>query len=89
MALNKLTSLDKSRSSSRTEIDDTVKPQTKNISISSASLDDKYTKEQQPKVIRIRNKKCISEYRSVSSMSVHGGSTTTIFPDVDRFSRKI
>ena len=49
MALNKLTSLDKSRSSSRTETEDTVKPQNKTRSISSASLDDKDTKEQQQK----------------------------------------
>ena len=44
MALNKLTSLDKSSSSSRTETEDTFKPQNKTRSISSASLDDKYTK---------------------------------------------
>ena len=48
MALNKLTLLDKSGSSSRTEREDTVKPQNKTISISSASSDDKDTKEQQP-----------------------------------------
>ena len=61
MALNKLTSLDRSRSSSITETEDTVKPQNKTRSISSASLDDKDTKEQQPKEIMIRNKKLISE----------------------------
>ena len=44
MALNKLTSLDRSRSSSRTETEDT-----KTRSISSASLYDKNIKEQQPK----------------------------------------
>ena len=49
MALNKSISLDKSRSSSITETEDTVKPQNKTRSISSASLDDKYTKEQLPK----------------------------------------
>ena len=49
MALHKLTSLDKSRSSSRTEKEDTVKPQNKTRPISSDSLYDKYTKEQQPK----------------------------------------
>ena len=49
MTLNKLTSLGKSRSSSRTETEDTLKPQTKTRSISSASLDGKDTKEQQPK----------------------------------------
>ena len=78
MALNKLTSLDKSMSYSRTETEDTVKPQNKTRSISSASLDDKYTKEQQPKELMIRNNKLISDNQSVSSMSVHGGSTTTI-----------
>ena len=49
MALNKLNSLNKSRSSSRTETEDTVITKTKTGSISSASLDDKNTKEQQPK----------------------------------------
>ena len=48
MALNKLASLDKSGSSSRTETEDTVILETKTISISSASLDDKNIKEQQP-----------------------------------------
>ena len=49
MALNKLTSLDKSGSSSRTEIEDKVTTYTKIRSISSAILDDKNIKEQQPK----------------------------------------
>ena len=49
MALIKLTSLDKSMSSSRTETEDTVTPDTKTRSISSTSLDDKNIKEQQPK----------------------------------------
>ena len=57
MALKRLTLWDKSRSSSRTETEDTVKPQNKTRSISSASLDDKDTKEQQPKEIMIRNNK--------------------------------
>ena len=48
-ASNKLSSLAKPRSSSRTEIEDTAKPQNKTRSISSASLDDKDTKEQQQK----------------------------------------
>ena len=43
IALNKLGSQDKSRSSSRTETEDTVIPETKTISISSSSLDDKDT----------------------------------------------
>ena len=86
MALNKLTSLDKSRSSSITDTEDTIKQQTKTTSISSSSLDDK--DEQQPKAIIIRNKKCISDNRSVSSMSLHGGSTTTISPYGGRIPRK-
>ena len=45
IALNKLNLLDKSMSSSRTETEDTLKPQTKKISISSSSLDDKDTEE--------------------------------------------
>ena len=81
MALNKLNSLDKSRSTSRTETEDTVKRQNKTRSISSASLYDKDTKEQQPKVIMITNNKLISDNRSVSSMSVHGGIKMTILPD--------
>ena len=44
MALNKLTSLNKSRSSSRTEKEDTVTPETKSRSILSSSLDDKNIK---------------------------------------------
>ena len=43
-ALNKLTSLDKSKSSSRTETEDTVIPETKTRSISLASSDDKNIK---------------------------------------------
>ena len=49
MPLNKLSSLDKSRSSSITEIEDTVEPQNKTESISSDILDNKDTKEQQSK----------------------------------------
>ena len=81
MALNKLTSLDKSGSSSRTETEDTVTPETKTRSNSSASLDDKNIKEQQPKEIRIIKNKLISDNRSFSSASVHGGSTTAISPN--------
>ena len=56
MALNKLTLLDKSRSSSKTETEDTEKLDTKNISMSSASSHDKNIKEQQPTVITTRKK---------------------------------
>ena len=48
MALNKLTPLDKSRPSSRTETEDTVTPYNKKRSISSASSYDKNIKEQLP-----------------------------------------
>ena len=44
MGLNKLTSLDKSRSASITETEDTATPDTKKISIPSASSDDKNIK---------------------------------------------
>ena len=44
MTLNKSSSFDKPGSSSRTETEDTVKPQNKTRSISSDSLYDKYTK---------------------------------------------
>ena len=81
MALNKLTSLDKSRYSSRTEAEDTVTPETKKRSISSASLDDKNIKEQQPTEIMFRKHKLISDNRIVSSMHVHGESITTVSPD--------
>ena len=33
-------------------------------------------------------KKCISDNRSISSMSIHGGITVTISPDGDRIPRK-
>ena len=80
--------MDKSRSSSRTETEDTVKPQNKTRSISSSSLDDKYTKEQQPKEIIIRNNKLISDNWSVSSMFVHVASITNVSPDRERIPRK-
>ena len=48
MALNKITSLDKSRSSSITKTEDTVTLGTKKRSISSASSEDKNIKEQKP-----------------------------------------
>ena len=55
-ALNKLTSLDKSRSSSITETEDTVTLYTIFFSISSASTYDKNIKEQKPTEIRFRKK---------------------------------
>ena len=56
MALNKLTSLDKSRFSLKTEAEDTVKLYTRKISMSSASSDNKNIKEQQPPVLTIIKK---------------------------------
>ena len=46
MAQNKVPSLDKSGSASKTEIEQTVKLDTKNISLPLASSDDKNTEEQ-------------------------------------------
>ena len=57
MALNKLPSLDKSRFSSKTETENTVKPDTNKISISSASSDDIKNKNKQPKIITIKKNK--------------------------------
>ena len=54
MALNKLTSLDKSGSSSRTETEYKVTLDTKKRSIPSAISDDKNIKEQQPTEILFR-----------------------------------
>ena len=52
--MNKLTSLDKSRSYSRTETEDTVTQDTRKRSISSASSNDIFIKEQQPTEIMFR-----------------------------------
>ena len=87
--MNKLSSLDKSRSSSRTETEDTVKSQTKTRSISSASLYDKDTKEQEPKEIKFRNEKLRSDNPSVSIMYVHGSSIITVSPEKYRIPRTI
>ena len=56
MALNKLTSLDKSRSSLITKTEDTVTLDTKKRSNSSAVSDDKIIKEQQTTEIRFIKK---------------------------------
>ena len=86
--MNKLTSLDKSSSSSKTEIEDTVTLNTKKRSISSVSSYDKRIKEQQPTVITIRKNRLISDNCSLSSMSVHEESTTTVSPDGERIPSK-
>ena len=57
MSLGKSSSLHNSRASGKTETKDTVKPLNKTGSYSSASLDDKDTKKQQPKEIKFRNEK--------------------------------
>ena len=81
--------MDNSRASERTETEDTVKPLNKTRSISSASLSDKSTKKQQPKEIKFRNDKYISDTPSVSSISIHGASKTTVSPDKELIPRKI
>ena len=48
----------------------------------------KNIKEQKPIEIRFRKNKLISDNRSVSSMSVHGASITTVSPDGERTPRK-
>ena len=88
MELNKSISLDKSRSFSRTETEYTVKTLNKMISISSPSLSNKYTKKQQPKEIKFRNEKLRSDTPSVSGMSVHGASITTVSTNKDRIPHK-
>ena len=55
--------------------------------MSSASLYDKNIKEQQPKGNNYLKNKLISDNWIVSSVSVHGESTTTISPDGERFPR--
>ena len=84
MALDKLSSLENSSSSTTTETYDIVNLLNKTRSISSAILSDKDTKNQQPKEIKFRNDKLRSDTPSVSSMSVHGASITTVSPEKDR-----
>ena len=80
MALNKLTSLDKSRSSSRTETEDTVKPQNKKDQFYQPVQMIQIPKNNNQKK-KIGNDKLRSDNLSVSSMSVHGASITTVSPD--------
>ena len=88
MALNKLPSLDKSRSSSKTETENTVKLDTKKISLSLASSDDKNMEEEQQKVITTKTNKLAREKKSLSSVSVLGKSITPVSPDRDCIPRK-
>ena len=84
MALNESRSLDKLRASQRIETEDTVKKISKSRSISSDSLSDKSTKIENPREINVR-----SDSPSVSSMSRHGSSITTISPDKELILFKI
>ena len=79
--------MDKSRSSSKTETENTVKLDTKKI-LSLASSDDKNMEEKQPKVITIKINKLARDNLSLSSVSVLGKSITTVSPDGYRIPRK-
>ena len=70
MTQNKLPSLDKSKSSSKTETENTLKLDTRKISISSASSDDKNMEKQEPKVIMIKTNKLARDDQSFSSVYV-------------------
>ena len=56
--------------------------------MSSASSDDKNTKEQKSTVITIKTKKLTRDNQSLSSAYVLGASITTVSPDGDRIPRK-
>ena len=62
--------MDKSRSSSKTETENTVKLDTKEISLPLASSYDKHKEEKEPTEITIRNNKLARDYQSFSTMSV-------------------
>ena len=68
--MNKLHSLDKSRSSSKTEIEHPLKLDTKKGSLPLASSGDKNMEEQEPQAITIRANKLAHDDQSYSSMSV-------------------
>ena len=76
MVLDKSRSLDKLRSSQRTETEDTVKKLNKSRPISLASLSDKSIKIEKPKEINV-----ISYSPIVSSISGHRASIMTVLPD--------
>ena len=88
MVLNKLPSLDKSRSSSKTETEDTVKLNTKNDQYHQPVQMIKNMKEQQPKVITIKTNKLTRDNKSLLSVSVLGESITTVSLDEGRIPRK-
>ena len=79
MLWDKSRSLDKSRSSQRTETEDIVKTINKSGSIWSAIFYDKITNIEQPKEIDIRK-----DSQSISGMYGPGASVTTKFPDKQR-----
>ena len=83
ISLEKSKSLDKSRSTQGTETEDTVKALNKSRYISSASLSDKITKIENPKEIDIRK-----DNPSLSGMSGHGASVSSVTPDKQRTTRK-
>ena len=70
MAVNKLPSLDKSRSSPKTETEHSLKLDTKKRSSPLASSDDKNMEKQEPLVITIKTNKLARDDRSYSSMYV-------------------
>ena len=84
MSLDKLNSLDKSRASKRTEIEDTIKKLIKSRSNSSASLYDKSINIEKQKTKNVR-----SDSPSLSSMSRPRAIVTNVLPDKRRISRKI
>ena len=69
MSQNKVTSLDKSGSASKTEIDHTLKLDTKKISLPLASSDDKNMEGQEPTNMTIKTNKSAYYDQSYSSMS--------------------
>ena len=70
MAMNKLPSLDKSRSSSKTETKNSLNLNTKKRSLPLASSDDKNMEKQEPQVITTNTNKLALDDRSYSIMSV-------------------
>ena len=63
-------SLDKSESSSKTETENTVKLDTKNMSLPLASSDDKNMEEQEPTEMTIKTNKSARDDQSCSTMTV-------------------
>ena len=70
MAHNKVPSLDKSGSASKTETEHTVKLDTKKGSLPLASSDDKNMEEQEPTKMTIKTNKSSHDYQSCSTITV-------------------